>query len=74
MSCALALLWTGKIRDLLALHFQLISVFCFWVGFYFLQLQQSPQLLPQMGGVFLELVIRASLDFKLFTALLSICE
>lgn len=41
---------------------------------FFRQLQKSPQLLPRMGNVFLELVIHASFDFKLFTTMLSFCE
>lgn len=48
--------------------FQLISLFSFWVGSFFFQL------LPGMGNVFLELVIHTSSGFKLFTAMLSICE
>lgn len=74
MSRALASLWAGKVRYLLALLFQLISLFWLRVGFFFLQLQKSPQLLPGMGHVLLELVIHASFDFKLFTTMLSVCE
>lgn len=72
-SRALALLWTGKWGIWLPFSSS-ASVSSDSRLVCFPQLHKSTQLLPRKGNVFLELLIHASSDFKLFTTMLSICE